>query len=99
MRMIMNPAMIAAWVLGLSLAAYHVVALERWTFFGEPWFDVKLVGVVLLTGYHHFLGARLKKLHRGEPVGTERFWRMINEVPFLLAFVIVLSVTLKYCQQ
>jgi putative membrane protein len=98
LRLIMNPAMIAAWVLGLSLVAYHVTAFEGWKFFSEPWFDVKLVGVVLLTGYHHFLAARLKKLHRGEPVGTERFWRMINEVPFLLAFIIVLSVTLKYCE-
>ena len=99
LRLIMTPAMIAAWVLGLSLVAFHMFGYgEGWRFLSEPWLDVKLVGVVLLTGYHHFLGARLKKLHRGEPVGTERFWRMINEVPFLLAFVIVLSVTLKYCQ-
>ena len=98
LRMIMTPAMIAAWLFGLGLVSYHVRAFEGWKFFSEPWFDVKLIGVVLLTGYHHFLAARLKKLHRGEAIGTERFWRMINEVPFLLAFVIVFSVTLKYCQ-
>jgi len=98
LRMIMNPAMIAAWVLGLSLVTYHVVALEGWKFFSEPWFDVKFVGVVLLTGYHHFLAARFKKLQRGEAIGTERFWRMINELPFLLALIIVMSVTLKYGQ-
>ncbi len=98
LRLIMNPAMIAAWVFGLSLVAYHVVAFEGWKFFSEPWFDVKFLGVVLLTGYHHFLAVRFKKLQRGEAIGTERFWRMINEVPFLLAIVIVLSVTLKYCQ-
>ena len=98
LRLIMNPAMIAAWLFGLSLVAYHVVAYEGWKFFSEPWFDVKLAGVVLMTGYHHFLAARFKKLQRGETIGTERFWRMINEVPFVLAIVIVLSVTLKYCQ-
>lgn len=98
LRMIMNPAMIAAWVLGLGLVTYHVMQLEGWKFFSEPWFDVKVVGVVLLTGYHHFLAVRFKKLQRGEPIGSERFWRMINEVPFALAIVIVLSVTLKYCE-
>lgn len=98
LRMIMNPAMIAAYLLGSGLVAYHVAALEGWKFFSEPWFIVKLIGVVLLTGYHHFLAARFKKLQRGDAIGTERFWRMINEVPFLLAIVIVMSVTLKYCQ-
>jgi len=99
LKLIMNPAMFAAWLLGAGLVAYHVAQLEGWKFFSEPWFDVKLVGVALLTGYHHFLAARFKTLQRGEPIGTERFWRMINEVPFLLAIVIVLSVTLKYCQR
>jgi len=98
LRMIMNPAMIAAWLFGLSLVIYHVTQFEGWKFFAEPWFDVKLVGVVLLTGYHHFLTVRFKKLQRGEPIGSERFWRMINEVPFVLAIIIVLSVTLKYGQ-
>ena len=98
LRMIMNPAMFAAWLLGLGLVAYHVSQLEGWKFFSEPWFDVKLVAVVLLTGYHHFLAARFKKLQRGESIGTERFWRMINELPFLLALIIVMSVTLKYCE-
>jgi len=97
LRMIMTPAMIAAWVLGLSLVAYHVFGFkEGWRFLSEPWLDVKLVAVVFLTGYHHFLAARFKKLQRGEAIGTERFWRMINELPFVLAIIIVLSVTLKY---
>lgn len=98
LRMIMTPAMIAAWLFGLGLVIYHVTQFEGWKFFAEPWFDVKLVGVVLLTGYHHLLAARFKKLQRGEPIGSERFWRMINEVPFVLAIIIVLSVTLKYGQ-
>ena len=95
--LIMNPAMIVAWVLGLSLVAWHVFAYKQgWTFFTEPWFDVKLTGVVLITGYHHFLSARFKKLQRREAIGTERFWRMINEVPFVLAIIVVLSAVLKY---
>jgi protoporphyrinogen IX oxidase len=95
LRIIMNPAMIAAWVFGLWLLYLRFsgdwsVALK------QPWLHVKLLGVVVLTGYHHFLAAKFKKLQRGESIGTEKFWRMINEVPILLALVMVVSVTLEW---
>ena len=54
------------------------------------------VGVVILTGYHHFLARRFKQLQRGEPIGSEKFWRMINELPIVLALIMVLSVTLEW---
>ena len=97
LRIIMNPAMVAAWVFGLGLIYIDVHDRWGWKFFSEPWVIVKLLGVVLLTGYHHFLSARFKKLQRGEEIGTEKFWRRINEVPFILAIIMVLSVTLEYC--
>ena len=94
LRMIMNPAMIAAYVLGLTLIwlRFHT----HWASLLSTWILVKLAGVVLLTGYHHFLAARFKKLQCGESIGTESFWRKINEVPFVLAIIMVLSVTLEY---
>ncbi len=94
LRMIMTPAMIAAWIFGLSLIWVRFHA--DWSGLLHAWIIVKLMGVVCMTGYHHFLSARFKKLDRGEDIGTEKFWRMINEVPFVLAIVIVLSATLEY---
>jgi putative membrane protein len=94
LRMIMNPAMIAAYVFGLTLIWLRFHA--HWASLLSTWILVKLTGVVLLTGYHHFLAARFKKLQRGEPIGTESFWRKMNEVPFVLAIIMVLSVTLEY---
>lgn len=95
LKIIMNPAMIVAWVFGcwllyLRFSGDWSVAMK------QPWLHVKLLGVVLLTGYHHFLLARMKKLQRGESAGTEKFWRRINEVPFLLAIIMVISVTLEW---
>ena len=95
LRIIMNPAMIAAWLFGLTLLylRFHTdwsVALR------QPWLHVKLFGVVLMTGYHHVLAARLKKLQRGESIGSEKLWRRLNEIPFVLAIIMVLSVTLEY---
>lgn len=95
LRVIMNPAMIAAWLFGawllyLRFSGDWSVALK------QPWLHVKLLGVVVLTGYHHFLAVKFKKLQSGEAIGTEKFWRMINEVPFVLALIIVLSATLEW---
>jgi len=94
LRLIMNPAMIAAWTFGLWLIwlRFHL----HWVGLLGAWIIVKLLGVVAMTGYHHFLAARFKKLDRGEDIGTEKFWRMINEAPFVLAIIMVLSVTLEY---
>ncbi len=94
LKLIINPAMIATWLFGLTLA--YLYFHEYWAGTGSAWFVVKFLGVLALSGYHGFLANRFKKLERGEDIGTEKFWRMINEVPFLLAVVIVLSVTLKY---
>jgi len=94
LRLIMTPAMIAAYVFGLILIwmRFH----EHWASLLSTWILVKLAGVVLLTGYHHFLAVRFKKLQRGKPIGSESFWRKMNEVPFILAIIMVLSVTLEY---
>lgn len=94
LRFIMTPAMLAAWAFGLTLLwlRFHT----HWAGLLGAWIIVKLLGVVAMTGYHHLLSSRFKKLERGQPIGTEKFWRMINEVPIVLALIMVLSVTLEY---
>jgi putative membrane protein len=56
----------------------------------------KLVALVGLYGFHGFLSASRKKFEKGEYPRSEKFWRMVNEIPFVLAIVIVLSVTTKF---
>lgn len=92
--MIMTPAMAAAWLFGLSLV--YVRFHGDWGGLLHAWILVKLTGVVAMTGYHYFLAGRQRRLARDEAIGSEKFWRMINEVPFVLAIVIVLSATLEY---
>lgn len=96
LRFIMNPAMIAAWLFGLILIYIDVHDRWGWGFFAKPWLIVKLLGVAAMTGYHHYLALTYKKLERGEAIGAEKTWRMLNEVPFVLAIVIVLSATVEY---
>jgi putative membrane protein len=97
-RGIMNPAMIAALVLGLWLfwlrSGGTAAGLKL---LGEqPWMAVKLLGVVFLIGWHHVLGAARKRFAAGTNKRSERYWRMTNELPFVAAIIMVLAVTTEF---
>lgn len=87
-KIIMSPAMMLAWLLGLYLA---------WTAFGFQggWLHVKLLGVVVLTGMHVYFSRAYRAFSRDERPKSQRHWRIMNEVPALLMIVIVLMVVLK----
>ncbi|MBY0521193.1 MAG: CopD family protein [Sphingomonas sp.] len=83
---ILGPAMIVVWVLGLVLAA------NRGLFSGAAglgWLHLKLLLVVLLTGYHGWAVGYSRKLARGVQSLTGRQLRLLNEIPGLAAAVIV----------
>jgi putative membrane protein len=96
-RMIMNPAMIVVWGLGLMLIWFDATQQRwGWGFLATPWMLTKLSGVVFLTWWHHYLGVARKGLATGRRDKSERFWRMTNELPFLAAIVMVLAITTKF---
>lgn len=87
-RFIMNPSMMMAWVFGLLIAWEGL-------WFSWGWLHVKLVGVVALTAAHVYFGRALKAFGRDERPGSQRHWRIMNEVPALLMILVVLMVVLK----
>jgi putative membrane protein len=95
--MIMRPAMIAVLVLGGTLVWYDADQLN-WGlgFLLRPWMLLKLAGVAFLVWWHHFLIVERKRILAGTSGRSERFWRATNEIPFLVAIVVVLSVTTKF---
>ena len=95
LRGIINPASIATFVFGLALILADS-AIRGWGFLAQPWMITKLVCLVGLYGWHGFLSASRKRFERGENTRSEKFWRATNEIPFVLAIVIVLSVTTKF---
>jgi putative membrane protein len=95
LRIIMNPAMVAAYVFGSGLIWIDGHA-RGWGFLLQPWMITKLAGVVFLTGWHHFLGLARKDFAKGTNKRSEKFWRMTNELPFLAAIVMVLAVTTEF---
>ena len=88
LRAIMNPAMAAAWVLGLWMA-------WRSGWFVTGWFLVKLVLVLALSGLHGFLARTVRIFARDENARSATFYRVLNEAPTLLMIGIVLLAVLK----
>ena len=88
---IMTPAMVATWLFGilLSLTPYVIDWQQIW-----PW--VKLLSIILLTGFHHWLGARSKDFVLGKNRISGRQFRLLNEVPTILMIIIVVSVVVRY---
>ena len=88
LRIIMNPAMIAAWTFGLLLLARPGFALGA-----GFWLWTKLALVVILSGYHGFLAVERKKFLTGATPHSSRFYRMINEIPpVFTVFIVILAV-------
>lgn len=88
LKMIINPAMMAAWVFGLAL----VILQEQWL---EIWFLIKFSLVFAMSAFHGFLSKWRKEFERDENKRTEKFYRLANEVPTLLMVLIVIMVIVK----
>ena len=86
---IINPSMIAVWLLGILMLIANPATLS------SGWFHVKLVLVLAMSGIHGFYAAVRKQFEAGERPRSEKFWRMMNEVPFFLLIGIVFMVILK----
>ena len=88
LRAIINPAMVATWVLGLWLA------LEG-GFLRSGWLHGKLVLVLILSGMHGLFSRCVREFAEDRNVRSQRFYRIINEVPATLMIGIVVLVVVK----
>jgi len=88
LRVIIDPAMGAVWILGLTLA----YTLDVWM---EGWFHLKLLLVIIMSGVHGMLSRYRRDFERGKNTKTQRFYRIINEVPAVLMALIVILVVVK----
>jgi protoporphyrinogen IX oxidase len=82
------PAMVAAWIFGLILATQIGLA-------GQGWLHAKLGLVFLLTAYTAMMEKWRRDFFVGRHPRSERFFRIINEIPALLMIFIVGLVILK----
>ena len=88
LRVIINPAMIVTWVAGLYLA-------WRGHWFSSGWLYAKLVLVIILSGVHGLFSRCVKDFAADRNTRSEKFYRIINEVPTVLMIFIVILVVVK----
>ncbi|MEO6779685.1 MAG: protoporphyrinogen oxidase HemJ [Bradyrhizobium sp.] len=87
-KAIINPAMMVTWLAGLYLAwAGH--------WFSAPWLDGKLLLVLVLSGVHGFFSRWVKDFAADRNSHSQKFYRVINEVPALLMIGIVILAVAK----
>ncbi|MBU6338685.1 MAG: protoporphyrinogen oxidase HemJ [Rickettsiales bacterium] len=87
LRYIMLPSMILVFAFGLYLA--NEIGFDL------VWLHIKITLVLCLAGYHGFLSKCRKNFANGKNKHSEKFYRIINELPILVVFAIVSLVVLK----
>ena len=90
LKFIINPAMIATWVFGVLLAATPGVI--DWS---AGWWHVKLLSVILMTGAAGALSARRRAFMMDRNTKSQRYFRILNEVPTVLLIIIVVMVIVQ----
>jgi len=88
LRGIINPAMVVSWALGLWM-----VYDGGWI--SAPWLHLKLLLVVALSAMHGMLARWTGDFAADRNCRSERFYRLINEVPAVLMVGIVILVVIK----
>jgi protoporphyrinogen IX oxidase len=90
LRAIMNPAMIATYVFGISLV--FVPGVVDWS---DGWIYVKLVFVTFLTILHHVFSLWRKRFARDGNVRPAKFYKAVNEIPTVLVIGVVVMVVVR----
>jgi putative membrane protein len=88
LKVIINPAMILSWILGVWLGV-----AGGW--FSSGWLSLKLVLVLALSALHGFYVRWVRDFTRDQNRHSARFYRIVNEVPTVLLIGIVILAVVK----
>jgi putative membrane protein len=89
-NIILTPAMVIAWLMGLAMAG------QTWSYLSvQPWFWGKILLVVALSGFHGYLMGLGRKIAAGERPVEPRRLRMLNELPMVIAIFAVILVVVQ----
>jgi protoporphyrinogen IX oxidase len=88
LKVIINPAMAATWVFGLWLA---------WSaeWYRSGWLQLKVLLVLGLSALHGMFVRWVRDFAQDRNRHSQRFYRLINEIPTVLMIAIVILVVVK----
>ena len=88
LKAIINPAMIVSW-----LAGFYLAWAGHW--YGSAWFQIKFLLALAMSGVHGFLVRWVRAFAADKNLHSQKFYRIINEVPTALMVLIVILVVVK----
>ena len=86
LSVIANPSLVLVWISGLILFSYKGL---------EIWLILKMFFVLGMTLFHFYLRLVQKNFQADKNVKSERFYRIINEVPTVLLVIIICLVVFQ----
>ena len=88
LTIIINPAMVVTWALGLWLA--YEAGLHN-----AHWLQAKFALVIVLSALHGFMVRWVRDFGADKNQHTQKFYRIINEIPTVSMIGIVVLVVVK----
>ena len=89
LKIIMNPAMLITYILGLTLLYENSYLIY------ENYFLYKLFLVFLLSLFHFYLSILYKDFKKGYRLKKTNFYKKINEIPTIIMISIILLIIVK----
>tara|TARA_B110000014_G_scaffold264187_1_gene263921 strand:+ start:21969 stop:22391 length:423 start_codon:yes stop_codon:yes gene_type:complete len=86
LSIIANPSLVIVWISGLVLFGYKEL---------EVWLVYKMFLVLAMTLFHFYLRNVQKKFSADQNIKSERFFRIINEIPSVLLIGIIILVVFQ----
>lgn len=90
LRAIMNPAMIASYLFGILMLVELGGAV-----WDTIWIYIKMIGVIGLTIVHMKMAKWRKDFEMDQNTRSDKFFRLMNEVPTVLMIVVVFMVIVQ----
>ncbi|QBY04746.1 CopD family protein [Thalassotalea sp. HSM 43] len=86
-----TPFAILTWVFGLWMMHYYGTT---WILVSS-WLHIKLLLVILLTGYHIYCFKLLADFKHDRNTRSGRFYRIFNEIPVFVLFAAIILAVVK----
>ena len=86
LKIIGNPSLVFVWISGLVLLGYKGL---------EIWLVLKMFLVMSMTLFHLYLNFLRKRFENDANEKSEKFFRLINELPTILLLIIVVLVVFQ----
>lgn len=87
--------MVGTWIFGIATLLSADPNYARALYWGMGWLHLKLALVLGLSAYHGWLKVIARRFAERRNTRSERYYRIINEIPALILIAVVILVIVK----